>query len=202
LDEVLRLAKRETPSPARWWVALPPDTSIEVVGSGDEVPFLARVQQLDGGGESWCLLELRPAGRTGGSISNDAGEGASAWLDSYELAFHADGTGRFLAVSHSFAHKFGRQVHVWRGETSASLLHPDDAGAWAAALDLLHRPPHRSTLEHRWRTPQGWRWIAWDLSAQHDARGKVVALKATGSDVTQRRFAEEQFLRLSCAVEQ
>jgi len=85
---------------------------------------------------------------------------------------------------------------------SASLLHPDDAVAWAAALELIHRPPHRSTLEHRWRTPQGWRWIAWDLSAQHDARGKVVALKATGSDVTQRRLAEEQFLRLACAVEQ
>ena len=202
LDEVLRVANRETPSPAHWWVTLPPDTSIEVVGSGDEVPLLARVQQLDGGGETWCLLEMRPAGRTGGTAGDGPGDGAAAWLDSYELAFHADGTGRFLAVSHSFARKFGRLVHVWRGENSSSLLHPDDAGAWAVALELIHRPPHRSTLEHRWRTPQGWRWIAWDLSAQHDARGKVVALKATGSDVTQRRLAEEQFRRLSCAVEQ
>ncbi len=202
LDEVLRVANRETPSPAQWWVTLPPDTSIEVVGAGDEAPLLARAQQLDGGGECWCLLELRPTGRTGSVAGVGPDEGASAWLDSYELAFHADGAGRFLAVSHSFARKFGRLVHVWRGETSASLLHPDDAVAWAAALELIHRPPHRRTLEHRWRTPQGWRWIAWDLSAQHDATGKVVALKATGSDVTQRRLAEEQYRRLSCAVEQ
>jgi PAS domain S-box-containing protein len=202
LDEVLRLADQPTPSSAQWWATLPPDTSIEVVGSSNETPLLARVQQLDDGGESWCLLELRPAGRTEGPSGDGTELSGSDWLDSYELAFHADGSGRFLAVSHSFARKFGRLAPVWRGEMSASLLHPDDAEAWAAALELLHHPPHRQTLEHRWRTPQGWRWIAWDLNAQHGVGGDVVALKATGSDVTKRRLAEEQFLRLSCAVEQ
>jgi len=97
---------------------------------------------------------------------------------------------------------FGFSRGAYTVRAVASLLHPDDAEAWAAALESLQRPPHRSTLEHRWRTPQGWRWIAWDLSAQHGADGDVVALKATGSDVTKRRLAEEQFLRLSCAVEQ
>jgi PAS domain S-box-containing protein len=195
VDEVLRQADCPTPPAAEWWVTLPPDTSIEVVGSNGEVPLLVRVEQLDDGGEPWCLLELRPSG-------DDVDSGGSNWLDSYELAFHADSAGRFLAVSHSFARKFGRLAPVWRGEKSASLLHPDDAEAWAAALESLQRPPHRSTLEHRWHTPQGWRWIAWDLIAQHGERGEVVALKATGSDITKRRLAEEQFLRLACAVEQ
>ena len=202
LDEVLRLSGQSSPSPSRWWMSLPPDTSIEVVGSGNEMPLLARIQQLDDGGESWCLLELRPAGRTRGPSGDGTESSGSDWLDSYELAFHSDGSGRFLAVSHSFARKFGRLAPLWRAETSASLLHPDDAAAWNAALESLHRPPHRNTFEHRWRTPQGWRWIAWDLSAQHAAGGEVVAVKATGSDVTKRRLAEEQFLRLSCAVEQ
>jgi PAS domain S-box-containing protein len=202
LDEVLRLAGKPTPAPSQWWMRLPPDTSIEVVGSNNKMPLLARIQQLDDGGESWCLLELRPAGRTRGPSGDGTESSGSNWLDSYELAFHADGSGRFLAVSHSFARKFGRLAPLWRGETSTSLLHPDDAAAWSAALESLLRPPHRNTFEHRWRTPQGWRWIAWDLSAQHDADGKVIAVKATGSDVTKRRLAEEQFLRLSCAVEQ
>ena len=73
------------------------------------------------------LLELRPSG-------DDVESGGANWLDSYELAFHADGAGRFLAVSHSFARKFGRLAPVWRGEKSASLVHPDDAEAWIAAL--------------------------------------------------------------------
>ena len=202
LDEVLRLAGRPSPSSSRWWVTLPPDTSIEVVEAGNEVPLLARVQQLDDGHESWCLLELRAAGRTEGPSGDGTESSRSDWLDSYELAFHADASGRFLAVSHSFARKFGRQANLWRGESSVSLLHPDDAEGWITAVESLHHPPHRNTLEHRWRTPQGWRWIAWDLSAQHNITGEVVALKATGSDVTKRRMAEEQYLRLSCAVEQ
>lgn len=202
LDEVLRPAVHSTPSSARWWMALPADTSIEVVGSGNAMPLLAQIEQLDDGGESWCLLELRPAGRTSGLSGDGAESSESDWLDSYELAFHADASGRFLAVSHSFARKFGRFAPLWRGETSTSLLHPDDAGAWSAAIESLQRPPHRNTFEHRWRTPQGWRWIAWDLSVQHGTGGEVAAVKATGSDVTKRRLAEEQFLRLSCAVEQ
>ena len=202
IDEVVRLVHPEAPGSARWWDTLPPDTSIEVTGPSEEAPLLARVQRLEGTGEAWNLLELRPAGQNGG-LSREGGEsGATAWLDSYELAFHADIAGRFLAVSHSFARKFGRQADTWRGETTAVLLHPNDAKAWSTAMESLQRPPHRRTLEHRWCTSQGWRWIAWDLTTQHDADGKVIAFKATGSDVTKRRLAEEQFLRLSCAVEQ
>ncbi|MDD2763136.1 MAG: PAS domain S-box protein [Opitutaceae bacterium] len=198
VDEVLRLSSQATPLSAPWWASLLPDTPLEVVGSGGDAPLVGRSQRLEGAGDPWCLLELRlvsPAGR-------EAGADDAIWLDSFELAFLADLEGRFVAVSHSFARKFGRPAPAWPGGSVAALLHPEDIAVWNNALQRLCRPPHRGKLELRWHTPQGWRWLAWDLGFQGKAGGPGAVLKATGSDVTKRRLAEEQYHRLACAVEQ
>jgi PAS domain S-box-containing protein len=56
--------------------------------------------------------------------------------------------------------------------------------------------------EQRWLTPQGVRWFSWEKVAQHDKTGAIISIRAVGRDITRQRLAEEQFYRLSRAVEQ
>ncbi len=193
VDEVLRLATPKHQAPGRWWLSLPADTLVEVMGGAPGAPVTARVEVLEGGPDPWCVLSLGG----GSGVTDDA-----AWLDNFEVAFAGDLHGRFLAVSHAFARKFGQASHSWHGAEIAPLLHPDDGAAWSAGVGTLMRAPYRAACHVRMRTPQGWRWISWVLGAERRPDGRLVGFRATGNDVTMQRLAEEQFRRLSCAVEQ
>jgi two-component system cell cycle sensor histidine kinase/response regulator CckA len=193
IDEVLRLGGDEEPAPAQWWLALSSDTPVELMGAPSPVPLIARTQILDGGEAPWSLLLLRP----GGHLAENR-----TWLDSFEVAFEGGLNGRFVAVSQSFARKFGQAPHSWLGGEIASIMHADDVAPWGVATRMLACAPFRSSCDVRMRTPQGWRWISWTLSADRSADGALVGFRATGSDVTKRRLAEEQYRRLCCAVEQ
>ena len=193
IDEVLRLANGEAQPPAQWWQSLQGDTPVELMGAPTPMALIARTQVLDGGGASWCLLSLR---------SGVNPEENRTWLDSFEVAFEGELNGRFLAVSQSFARKFGQAPHSWSGGEIASIMHPDDVAPWAVATRMLGCAPFRTSCDVRMRTPQGWRWINWALSAARNVDGNIVGFRATGCDVTKRRLAEEQYRRLCCAGEQ
>ncbi len=124
------------------------------------------------------------------------------WENSADPAYCRDLAGRLIAVNLSFARKFGRPAATLPGTPVAEFVHPDDVASLQAAAADLHRPPHRAVCEHRWITPQGVRWFAWEKSAHTDASGAIVAIRAVGRDITRQRLAEEQFYRLSRAVEQ
>ena len=124
-----------------------------------------------------------------------------AWETSADSAYCRDTDGRILAANLSFARKFGRasaslSAHVF------DLLHPDDVPVFRGSAAELTSPPHRTTSEHRWRTPQGIRWFAWEEAALHDEQGNLIAIRSVGRDVTRQHLAEEQYYRLSRAVEQ
>ena len=125
-----------------------------------------------------------------------------AWETSADSAYCRDLDGRILAVNLSFARKFGRSATSLAEGNVADLLHPDDLPSLQASNAVVARPPHRTSSDHRWRTPQGVRWFAWDETALRDPTGAVVAIRAVGHDITRQRLAEEQFYRLSRAVEQ
>ncbi|HWL16284.1 MAG TPA: PAS domain S-box protein, partial [Opitutus sp.] len=124
------------------------------------------------------------------------------WETSADPVYCHDLDGRLLAANLSFARKFGRVPASLPGVTVAEFLHPDDVAGMHAALAEVVRPPHRVTCENRWLTPQGVRWFAWEKVAQLDPSGAVLAIRAVGRDITRQRLAEEQFYRLSRAVEQ
>jgi PAS domain S-box-containing protein len=125
-----------------------------------------------------------------------------AWETSADSAYCRDLNGRILAANLTFARKFGRSTTKLTDTRVADFMHADDVSALEATRGELLRAPHRATAEHRWRTPQGVRWFAWDETALPDDTGNIVAIRAVGRDITRQRLAEEQFYRLSRAVEQ
>ncbi len=137
---------------------------------------------------------------------SDAAGATDSWLGPWEASadpvYCRDAVGRILAANAAFARKFGRPVEQLPGALVTDFLHPDDAAALPGTLAELRLPPHRATCEHRWVTPRGIRWYAWEEVALRDPAGQLTAIRATGRDITRQRLAEEQFHRLSSAVEQ
>ncbi len=125
-----------------------------------------------------------------------------AWESSADSAYCRDPDGRILAANLSFARKFGRAPAALASAHVFDLLHPDDVPVFRGSATELTSPPHRTTSEHRWRTPQGIRWFAWEEAALHDEQGNLIAIRSVGRDVTRQHLAEEQYYRLSRAVEQ
>jgi two-component system cell cycle sensor histidine kinase/response regulator CckA len=125
-----------------------------------------------------------------------------AWETSADSAYCRDLAGRILAANLSFARKFGRSLEKIAELLVAELVHPDDFPAIQATTKELAQPPHRAVGEHRWLTPQGVRWFSWEETALQDESGAIVGIRAVGRDITRQRLAEEQFYRLSRAVEQ
>jgi len=127
--------------------------------------------------------------------------GLGPWVNSADPAYCCDLTGRILAVNNSFARRFGRAATGLTGLPVAEFIHPDDAATFASAMAEVEVSPDRVGREQRWMTPQGVRWYAWELVALR-TDGVPTAVRVTGRDITRQRLAEEQFYRLSRAVEQ
>ena len=125
-----------------------------------------------------------------------------AWENSADSAYCRDLSGRILAANLSFARKFGRTAPALVNTSVSVFLHADDLAVLHATATELARPPHHTVGEHRWLTPQGVRWFSWDETALCDPAGAIIAIRAIGRDITRQRLAEEQFYRLSRAVEQ
>lgn len=138
----------------------------------------------------------------GASILPQPDDLLGAWAASAALVYCRDWKGHILAGNQAFARKFGCLTGELPGRELASLLHQDDAEAIRAADNELRREPHRTGCETRWLTPQGWRWISWEETLLLDAAGKPVGARSVGHDITRQRVAEEQYFKLSRAVEQ
>ncbi|MEO6875491.1 MAG: PAS domain S-box protein [Opitutaceae bacterium] len=128
------------------------------------------------------------------------------WLGSWETstdpAYCRDLEGNVVAANLPFARKFGRVVENLLGQSVTALMHGDDGATLFSSLAELQRSPHRAHSEHRWVTNGGTRWFAWEEIALLDAGGLIVAIRASGRDITRQRLAEEQFHRISSAIEQ
>ncbi len=139
---------------------------------------------------------------TGSGSSAETDTGLGPWETSADPAYCRDANGRIVAVNLSFARKFGRPASGLAGLPVSELVHPEDVAALQATAVELGRPPHRLVREHRWLTPQGVRWFSWEECGLVDDTGRLTAVRAVGRDTTRQHIAEEQFYRLSRAVEQ
>jgi len=125
-----------------------------------------------------------------------------AWTDSAAFVYCRDLSGLFLAANEAFARKFGRPANRLAGKPACGLVHHDDVKTFAKADAAVQRAPYTTAHEQRWLTPQGWRWIDWEESAIFSVEGRIIGVRAVGHDITRRKLAEEQFHKLSNAIEQ
>lgn len=125
-----------------------------------------------------------------------------AWETSADCVYCRDLSGVIVAANTAFGRKFGSEPRMAGSTRTADLVSAEDAEVFRKANTALLRPPHRGVSEQRWITPQGVRWFTWQETALVDGTGAIVCIRAVGRDITRQHLAEEQFYRLSRAVEQ
>ncbi len=107
-----------------------------------------------------------------------------------DLVVKVDLEGRFLFVSPSYCHVFGKSEKELLNQKFMPLVHEDDRQSTAKAMDKLFDPPYSVYLEQRAMTKDGWRWLGWQDSAVLDEDGQIAAIIGVGRDITDRVAAE------------
>lgn len=112
-----------------------------------------------------------------------------------DLVVKVDTEGRLLYVSRSYCEMFGEIEEELLGEAFMSFVHQDDRAKTTEAMKDLHDQPHACLIEHRARTKDGWRWLAWANKAILNEDGQVVEIICVGRDITERIQAEKDLKR-------
>ena len=100
-------------------------------------------------------------------------------------------TARLTYASPSFCRTFGRSLEELVGNEVGPLIHEEDLQETLKAFAVLKNPPHRSSVDHRLRTKDGWRWFSCSYNGLLDETGALSGIVGTGQDVTERRAAEQ-----------
>jgi PAS domain S-box-containing protein len=108
-----------------------------------------------------------------------------------DLIVRLDPQGRLTFANAAYCRTVGRREEELLGTHYELLVHPGDASAISAAGRALRIPPYRTWVENRMRTPDGWRWGAWESYAIRDPRGRTVEIQGVGRDITEQRRLEE-----------
>jgi len=109
-----------------------------------------------------------------------------------DLVVKIDREGRFEFVSPSYCELFGLREEDLLGRSFMPLVHENDRESTARAMEKLHRPPYKTTIEQRAKTPQGWRWLAWADTSVLDENHNVQAVIGVGRDITEEKLLEAQ----------
>ena len=108
-----------------------------------------------------------------------------------DLVARFDRRGRSVFVNAAYCRKFGKSLEELLGTSFMPLVHEDDRPARTAAMRGLDNPPYRARVDARSPTPEGWRWISWEVCAIKDERSATLEWQVVGRDVTERRATDE-----------
>jgi len=109
-----------------------------------------------------------------------------------DLVVQTDAAGRLLYVSPSYCRLFDKSESELLGREFYPLLHEEDREATRRAMARLSAENPNVYLEQRALTRLGWRWLGWSDTAVLDDSGEVVAITATGRDITNIKRLEAQ----------
>jgi PAS domain S-box-containing protein len=98
---------------------------------------------------------------------------------------------RLTYASPSFCRTFGRSLEELVGNEVGPLIHEEDLQQTLKAFAALKNPPHRTAVEHRLRTKDGWRWFSCSYNGLPDEEGNLSGIVGTGQDVTERKAVED-----------
>jgi PAS domain S-box-containing protein len=113
-----------------------------------------------------------------------------------ELIFRARFDGSLTFINEACRRKYGAQGVD--GVSFLDFVHPDDVPFARVALRGL-AAGGRYRRSSRGRTPEGWRWIEWEVCAIADDAGAITEIQGVGHDISERRVADEA-LQASLAI--
>jgi PAS domain S-box-containing protein len=109
----------------------------------------------------------------------------------HDLIVRTGRDGRFSFVNDAYCQILGKPQEELLGQAFADFIYPEDLPAVIATVEALNRPPHRTLVENRVPTRDGWRWYAWESSVVWDAAGNIVETQAIGRDISAYKQALE-----------
>jgi PAS domain S-box-containing protein len=115
------------------------------------------------------------------------------------LIYRADLDGNLTFLNEACRRKYGVENEPLARLNFLGFVHPDEAPRARAALATVIGGG-RYRRASRGRTPDGWRWIDWEVCAITDRDGKVVEVQGVGHDVTEQRAADEALQRSLAAL--
>ena len=118
-----------------------------------------------------------------------------------DLIARSDLDGRLTFVNDAYCKAFGKTREELLGQIFTPTVSPEDRPIVMAMLKAILVPPHQMQTETRHSTPSGIRWLSWDNVGVLDEYGKVRELQGIGSDITERKMAEDEIKRLNATLE-
>lgn len=105
--------------------------------------------------------------------------------------FTADGTIRY--VNRAYAATLGAEPDALTGRSLWDFVTADDRAPVQGLMDGLRPDSAEVTIENRFETAAGTRWILWHNHAlRFDERGRWTEAQSTGFDITERKLLEER----------
>lgn len=105
--------------------------------------------------------------------------------------FRADGT--ILFVNRAYAESLGERRETLVGRSLWDFVTGEDREAVQAQVDRLAPDNVEVTIENRFETSAGPRWMLWRNHAlEFDGNGRLAVAQSTGIDITERRLLEER----------
>ena len=108
-----------------------------------------------------------------------------------DAIFRRDSSSRLTYANEGFFKIFGLDPKRAIGYPFAPELHPESRAPLFGSFAALEQGRGRARYDQHVRTPQGFRWIAWEDYAIRDSYGRLVEVQSVGRDITERKALED-----------
>jgi PAS domain S-box-containing protein len=107
-----------------------------------------------------------------------------------DAIFRRDSSSRLTYANEGFFKIFGLDPKRAIGFPFAPELHPESRAPLFGSFAGLEQGRDRARYDQHVRTPDGYRWIAWEDYAIRDSYGRLVEVQSVGRDITERKALE------------
>jgi PAS domain S-box-containing protein len=108
-----------------------------------------------------------------------------------DAIFRRDSSSRLTYANEGFFKIFGLDPKRAIGYPFAPELHPESRAPLFGSFAALEQGRGRARYDQHVRTPQGFRWVAWEDYAIRDSYGRLVEVQSVGRDITERKMLED-----------
>jgi len=108
-----------------------------------------------------------------------------------DAIFRRDSSSRLTYANEAFIRMFGLDPKRAIGFPFAPELHPQSRAPLFGSFAALEQGRGRARYDQHIRTPNGYRWIAWEDYAIRDSYGRLVEVQSVGRDITERKVMED-----------